>query len=73
MDKWETRLKELDLYDRRIVDDMAFNVLGLACIDAYRDCIPMPEFFEQLLHIYEAGNLPCGWKGRSDTGNFLYY
>jgi hypothetical protein len=27
-----------------------------------------PRFFENLLEVYEAGHLPCGWRGNSPAG-----
>jgi hypothetical protein len=27
-----------------------------------------PRFFENLLEVYEAGHLPCGWRGMSPSG-----
>lgn len=71
--KWKLKLAEMELDEKYIMDDIRFNILGIVVIDAYRDCIPMPDFFKELLKLYESGHLPCGWKGKKDAGNFIVY
>ncbi len=32
-----------------------------------------PIFYNELLKVYQAGNFPCGWKGKFPNGNLLIY
>ena len=38
--------------------------------EALKNIIPVTSFWENLLKIYEAGYLPCGWKGKKSEGKF---
>jgi hypothetical protein len=55
------------------VDSVSWDILGAAMEDQY-----LPEghssfFFLELLLIYEAGRVPCGWRGTWPTGTLLAY
>lgn len=41
--------------------------------NAYLDCKHGSFFNSELLRVYEAGHLPCGWKGRWPQGTLLVY
>jgi len=69
---WEANLMLLGLDEQSVLDDIAFNVTTLVCLDAYREFHDMPDFFKRMLEIYEAGYLPCGWKGTRERGTLLY-
>ena len=56
-----------------ILNDVSFNILSIAVTDAYKEIVPVPSFFLQLLEVYEMGYLPCGWKGAATTGKFIVY
>lgn len=71
--QWSFALKKHELDIQEIIADIQFNVLCIIVIDAYKNCIPMPDFFVHMLEIYESGHLPCGWKGKKEKGCFLLY
>lgn len=70
---WQKALEPLGLWEKPVIDDLRFCVLGIAVIDAYKDLLETPEFFRRLLALYQSGRLPCGWKGKKDKGCFLVY
>lgn len=70
---WKSNLNEAGLNEKYVIADVAFNISAIVVIDAYKDLIPMPDFFNALLNIYESGYLPCGWNGKKDSGNFIVY
>lgn len=43
--------------------DVEWNLMAVFMEDAYREYDPPHDFFHQLLRVYEAGHLPCGWTG----------
>lgn len=56
---------------KALVDSIRWDILSAAMEDEY-----LPEghssfFFLELLHIYEAGRLPCGWRGQWPEGALL--
>lgn len=71
--KWETALQHHELNTSDVLNDVSFNILSIAVIDAYKDIVPMPLFFRRVLEVYEAGWLPCGWKGTQETGKLIVY
>ena len=70
---WRSRLETLGLYEKYIMDDIAFNVLGIAILGAYKEQISMPAFYQKMFEIYKSGHLICGWKGKKDSGCFIVY
>lgn len=72
-DIWESRLEPLGLNEPYVLNDLSFNVLSASVIGAYRDCLPMPEFYQKMLEIYKSGHLICGWKGKKENGSFIVY
>lgn len=70
---WQKALEPLGLWEKPVLDDLRFVLLGIAVIDAYKEIIETPEFFRQLLTLYQTGHLPCGWKGKKEQGCFLVY
>lgn len=70
---WNKALLKIELADKKVLDDVRFNILGLVMVDVYKDIVPITPFWEQLLEIYRLGYLPCGWKGRKDKGVFRVY
>lgn len=70
---WRNRLEPLDLYEKYIMEDIAFNVLSIAVIGAYREQISMPAFYRKMFEVYKSGYLICGWKGKKDSGCFIVY
>ena len=71
--KWETALQHYELNTSDVLNDISFNILSIAVIDAYKTLVPMPQFFNTLLEVYELGYLPCGWKGAKGTGKLIIY
>jgi hypothetical protein len=51
------------LHRNLIVDDVK-----IALIEIQFRGLGTPRFFENLLEVYEAGHLPCGWRGNSPAG-----
>lgn len=72
-ESWEIALTPNGLNTTEVLNDIAFNVLSIAVIDAYKELVPTPLFFLHLLEAYEAGYLPCGWKGAKDLGKLMIY
>lgn len=70
---WQRALEPLGLWEKAVIDDLRFVVVGVAVIDAYKELLETPEFFRRLLAVYRAGHLPCGWKGKKDKGCLLVY
>lgn len=56
----------------KIIEDIEFNVVVLFMANYYSDYYS-GEFFEQMLQIYLAGHLPCGWSGDLENGMFKIY
>lgn len=71
--QWETALAPSGLDTAEVLNDVSFNVLSIAVIDAYKELVPVPPFFLRLLEVYEVGYLPCGWKGKGDAGKMMIY
>lgn len=56
----------------KIKQDILFNIIGIVVIDAYKEYVKSP-FYSELLEIYEAGYIPCGWKGKYPGGSMYVY
>jgi len=53
---------------RQVAHDLSLSLVGCRM----RDLPGAPAFFEQLLPVYRAGHLPCGWRGgRPPQGELL--
>lgn len=72
-ERWKEALDSLGLAEKAVLDDLCFNILAIATIDAYKGILETPPFFRQLLAIYGQGHLACGWKGKKDKGSFFVY
>lgn len=70
---WERGLSPLKLSEENIVCDVCFNIMAIAIIGAYKEQIPMPDFFKRMLAIYQSGHLVCGWSGNKNNGKFIVY
>lgn len=70
---WEERLEELGIGESEVVSIVRFSILAIVVLDAYKEIIPVSDFFNELMAIYEAGYLPCGWKGKKAEGQFVIY
>lgn len=70
---WERELSLLKLNEENIVCDVHFNIMAIAIIGAYKEQIPMPDFFKTMLAIYQSGHLVCGWSGNKTSGKFIVY
>ena len=71
--QWKSQLSLFDLHIKEVIDDVSFNVLGIVMADAYKEILPISDFYTQLLEIYKNGYLPCGWIGKKDKGCFIIY
>lgn len=58
------KCKERYGLDPTFVDCVNWDILHAIMVYAYSDCKNIPNFFLDLLLIYESGNFPCGWDGR---------
>ena len=70
---WNEKLSTLNLNKSEVMADIRFNVLTLIMVNAYKDIVPITQFWNKLLAIYEAGYLPCGWKGKKADGKFMLF
>lgn len=70
---WAKKLTPLGCNTPYVTNDISFNVLSIAVIDAYKEQLPMPAFFQKMLEIYQSGHLICGWKGKKGDGHFIVY
>lgn len=58
---------KIEILQRRVVpsEDLTayveWNLMAVFMEDAYSEYNPPIDFFRQLLRVYEAGHLPCGW------------
>lgn len=63
--------------EQKISDAVLLDLNRIALQASYRKrCKRVPSFFAQLLSIYAAGRLPCGWRGNLDswpTGIIVVY
>ncbi len=57
------KVQQSNSLDKKFVDGIHWNILGIVAEDYYHDCDPPVSFFHELLTIYESGHLPCGWVG----------
>lgn len=48
-------------------------ILAVLMENAYVDCKHACFFFHELLMVYEAGHLPCGWIGKWPQGTLVVY
>ena len=51
----------------------SLNILGALMENAYMDCKHGCFFYHELLTVYEAGHLPCGWIGEWPQGKLVVY
>jgi hypothetical protein len=56
-----------------LVHSVQWDILAALMESAYLDCKHTCFFFHELLTVYEAGHLPCGWVGKWPNGNLLIF
>lgn len=59
--------------DDDFVHSVQWNILGALMENTYLICGHRSFFFSELLWVYEAGHLPCGWRGKWPRGTLLVY
>jgi hypothetical protein len=59
--------------DEAIVHSVQWDILGALMENTYLSSGHRSFFFLELLWVYEAGHLPCGWRGEWPVGNLLVY
>jgi hypothetical protein len=69
---WEPFRKSRDL-DVTLVHSVQWNILSVLMENAFMDCQHGCFFFHELLTVYEAGHLPCGWKGEWPQGKLVVF
>jgi hypothetical protein len=67
------KFKDENNLDKIFVDCVMWDLLGAIMEFYYRKCKDRPEFFGELLKIYENGNFPCGWEGKYPNGKLIVY
>lgn len=65
--------KDNNNMDKTFVDCIEWDLLGAIMEASYSNCKNRPEFFLELLKVYEAGNFPCGWIGEWPEGKLIVY
>lgn len=56
----------------KILNNMKWNIISLFMLEFYSEFYTS-EFYEDMLKIYLAGHLPCGWSGKYPKGKFMVY
>jgi hypothetical protein len=69
---WEPVQKTHDL-DMKFIYSLEWSICGAFMENEYLDCGHKVFFFLELLTLYEAGHLPCGWNGDWPQGSLLVY
>lgn len=69
---WEPFRQSHEL-DVEFIHSVSWNILAALMEDAYMDCKHRCFFFHELLIVYEAGHLPCGWIGEWPNGSLVVY
>jgi hypothetical protein len=69
---WEPYRQRRKL-DIKFVHSVEWNILAALMENAYMDCRHGCFFFHELLTVYEAGQLPCGWIGDWPQGKLIVY
>jgi hypothetical protein len=69
---WEPFRKRHGL-DVKLVSCTRWNILSALMENAYFDCNHGSFFFLELLTVYEAGHLACGWHGQWPLGKLVIY
>lgn len=59
--------------NQSILDSIKFDILGAYMESAYSDLNHGSTFFSELIKVYVAGHIPCGWKGKYTKGYLLVY
>lgn len=61
-----------NILSNKILNNMKWNILSLFMLEFYSEFYTS-EFYEDMLKIYLAGHLPCGWSGKYPKGKFIVY
>ena len=69
---WEP-FQESHALDVELVHSVQWNVLAAMMENAYMRSNHGSFFFLELLTVYEAGHLPCGWRGEWPHGGLIVY
>jgi len=69
---WEPFRLEHEL-DVKLLHSIQWNILAALMENAYSDCRHGCFFFHELLTVYAAGHLPCGWIGKWPQGKLVVY
>jgi hypothetical protein len=69
---WEPFRQSQGLNDE-FVESNRWNIVAALMENAYSDCGHKCFFFQELLTVYEAGHVPCGWVGDWPRGNLVVY
>lgn len=59
--------------DNVIVQSVQWDILGALMENTYLSSGHHSYFFLELLWVYEAGHMPCGWEGEWPLGELLVY
>ncbi|AEV69721.1 hypothetical protein [Acetivibrio clariflavus] len=65
--------RESNNLDKTFTDCVKWDLLGAIMEASYSKCKNRPEFFLELLKVYESGNFPCGWSGKWPDGKLIIF
>lgn len=66
-------VKEANELVKVFIDCVMWDLLGAIMEFYYGKYKNRPEFFLELLKIYQSGNFPCGWVGHFPKGNLVVF
>ena len=55
-----------------VTADIEMNVISILMLEYFSEYFHS-DFFDQMLKIYLAGHIPCGWEGSYSGGKFIIY
>ena len=62
-EKYWQPFMQLHGLEASFLHSVQWDILALCMEHAYRQQRGLPQFFHELLKVYEAGHMPCGWEG----------
>jgi hypothetical protein len=65
--------QRLHLLGGAFVQSVQLDIQGALMENTYLSSGHRSFFFSELLWVYEAGHLPCGWRGEWPAGSLLVY